>query len=103
MEEEQEAERVAKEEQEAAEAKREAEKVRITEEQTARREAERLRLEQVAEVARRARDEWTEAAHLKDMAAKSEILNIDITRFSGPMLARIVAARAAERDRLGIC
>ena len=55
-----------------------------------------------AELVRRARDEWTGVAELKAKAADSELLNIDITRFSGAMLARIVAARAVERDRLGI-
>ena len=105
--------RLAKEEEEARKAaEAEAEAVRV--------ERERLRAEKIARRAERTaaralakqqraeaeaqqeEEEWTGEAQREAALVSSEILNIDITRFSGPMLARILAARAVERDRFGL-
>lgn len=99
----QEAERVAQLAQEATEAHLQAQKAQAEKEQAARHETKRgARGEAEEKASLSAGDEWTGAMQRKSksQAVHSELLNIDITRFSGAMLARIVAARAVERGNL---
>jgi len=80
-----------------------AEKARTEEEQAAQRETERRRRVQAEEEASLPAAEKRAGAMQRKgskAAVHSELSNIDITRFSGAMLARIVAARAVERDSL---